>query len=346
MTQRLTIVKPDDWHLHLRDNEILNCVLPFSVERFGRAIIMPNLSPPVITYQDAKRYRERINAALTKKNNFTPLMTVYLTDYTDPKNVKIGIREKILTAVKLYPANATTNSAQGVTDWRNVRGVLSVLEAEQTPLLIHGEVTNPNIDIFDRELVFIEQILTPIISEFPGLKIVLEHITTEDAAAFVSEASDKIAATITPHHLVINRNAIFDGGIRPHMYCLPIAKRERHRLALRAAATSGNSSFFLGTDSAPHTIKSKQSECGCAGIFNAPNSLEIYAQVFDEENALDKFERFASINGTNFYGLKPNEETLTLFKALWQPIGHVQIKGIGEAILPFRPKGDIGWRLE
>ena len=241
MTKQLTIVKPDDWHLHLRDDEILKSVIPFTVERFGRAIIMPNLNPPVITYQDAKKYRSRIQAALPTDSNFHPLMTVYLTDHSDPINIQIGITDRVITAVKMYPANATTNSAQGVTDWRNVRKVLSVLEEEQTPLLIHGEVTDPNIDIFDRESVFIEQILTPMISEFPGLKIVLEHITTEEAAAFVSEVGNQIAATITPHHLVINRNAIFDGGIRPHMYCLPIAKRERHRLALRAAATSGNS---------------------------------------------------------------------------------------------------------
>ena len=345
MTDRLTIVKPDDWHLHLRDGEVLQAVLPYTANIFGRAIVMPNLQPPVVTSADAAGYLDRILAALPEKSNFRPLMTAYLTDNTDAEDIRIGAREGILTAVKLYPANATTNSAHGVTDWRITKNVLAAMEEEGLPLLIHGEVTDSEVDIFDREAVFIERILTPLCQDFPGLKIVLEHITTADGAAFVADSGLNIAATITPHHLMINRNAIFAGGIRPHMYCLPIAKRERHRLALRAAATSGDSSFFLGTDSAPHPISAKETDCGCAGIFNAPAAIELYAQVFAEEGALDRLEGFASLHGPAFYGLPANTETVTIEKTPWLAPGPVKIQDEGETILPFLSGEEISWKI-
>ena len=308
----LTIRQPDDWHLHLRDGAMLASVVNYTARQFGRAIVMPNLNPPVATVAAAKAYRERILAAVEPGLAFTPLMTCYLTDAIDAGEVERGFSEGIFTACKLYPAHATTNSAHGVTDIRNIYGILEVMQRIGMPLLVHGEVTDRHVDIFDREAVFIERILKKLMADFPALKVVFEHITTADAVAFVEAGGPNLAATITPHHLAINRNAMFENGIRPHFYCLPVAKREPHRLSLRKAAVSGSRKFFLGTDSAPHAAHDKESACGCAGIFNAPYALESYAAVFDEEGALDRLEAFASENGPNFYGLPLNEGTVTL----------------------------------
>lgn len=308
----LTIRRPDDWHVHLRDGAMLASVVNYTARQFGRAIVMPNLNPPVTTVAAAKTYRDRILAAVEPGLAFTPLMTCYLTDAIDAGEIERGFAEGVFTASKLYPAHATTNSAHGVTDIRNIYGALETMQRIGMPLLVHGEVTDRHVDIFDREAVFIERILKTLISDFPALKIVFEHITTADAVAFVEAAGPNIAATITPHHLAINRNAMFEGGIRPHFYCLPVAKREPHRLALRKAATSGSAKFFLGTDSAPHAAPDKESACGCAGIFNAPYALESYATVFEEEGALDRLEAFTSENGPKFYGLPLNEGTVTL----------------------------------
>jgi len=312
MTERITIRRPDDWHLHLRDGAMLKAVLPWTARQFARAIVMPNLQPPVTDGARASAYRERILAALPDGAAFEPLMTCYLTDRTDADDLARGHEKGVFTAAKLYPAGATTNSAQGVTDVANIRGVLARMERIGMPLLVHGEVTDPEVDIFDREVVFLERVLAPLRRDFPGLKVVLEHVTTEEGVAFVEGGGEGIAGTITPHHLIINRNALFAGGIRPHAYCLPVAKRERHRLALRRAATSGSARFFLGTDSAPHQIAAKESACGCAGIFNAPFAIEAYAAVFAAEGALERLEAFASVNGPRFYGLPLNEGTLTL----------------------------------
>jgi dihydroorotase len=309
---RLTIRQPDDWHVHLRDGAMMADVAGWTARQFARAIVMPNLSPPCSTTGDVAAYRARILAALPQSSTFTPLMTLYLTDATDPDDLEAGFALGVLTAAKLYPAHATTNSAHGVTDLRAIYPVLDRMQAIGMPLLVHGEVTTGEVDIFDREAVFIERVLTPTLRDFPALRVVFEHITTRDAAEFVAAAGDNVVATITPHHLQINRNAIFQGGIRPHMYCLPIAKREVHRLALRKAATSGSSKFFLGTDSAPHEVKTKENACGCAGIFNAPNAMEAYAMVFEEEGALDKLEAFASEHGPQFYGLPLNEAWIVL----------------------------------
>ena len=280
MTDRLTIRRPDDWHVHLRDGDMLRAVAPCTARQFARAIVMPNLSPPVVTVEAAKEYRERIFAAVDPALGFTPLMTCYLTDDIAPAEVVRGTEESVFTAAKLYPANATTNSAHGVTDVRGIYPVLEAMQRAGLPLLVHGEVTDPEVDIFDREAVFIERVMQPLIRNFPELRVVFEHITTREAADFVRDGPDTLAATITPHHLQFSRSAIFDGGIRPHMYCLPILKRERHRQALRSAATGGSPRFFLGTDSAPHARSAKESACGCAGIFNAPHALEHYAEVF------------------------------------------------------------------
>jgi len=309
---RLCIRQPDDWHLHLRDGEMLKAVAGYTARQFGRAIIMPNLAPPVTTVAAAEAYRERIMAAIPVGLEFTPLMTCYLTDTTDPDETERGFSAGVFTGCKLYPANATTNSAHGVTDIKNIYPVLEAMQRIGMPLLVHGEVTDRDIDIFDREAVFIERVLTPVLADFPALKIVFEHITTSEAVAFVEAAGPNVGATITPHHLAYNRNAMFEGGIRPHMYCLPVIKRENHRLALRAAATSGSPKFFLGTDSAPHARDKKEAACGCAGIFGAPYALESYAQTFDEEGALDKLEAFASVNGANFYGLPLNDGCVVL----------------------------------
>jgi dihydroorotase len=309
---RLTLRQPDDWHVHLRDGAMLADVAGPTARQFARAIIMPNLAPPCATTADVAAYRGRIIAALPGVSTFTPLMTLYLTDATDPADLETGFALGVLTAAKLYPANATTNSAHGVSDLRGIYPVLDRMQEIGMPLLVHGEVTGAEVDIFDREAVFIERVLVPTLRDFPELRVVFEHITTKQAADFVESATENVAATITPHHLQINRNAIFAGGIRPHAYCLPIAKREVHRLALRKAATGGSPKFFLGTDSAPHEVKTKETACGCAGIFNAPHALETYAMVFDEEGALDRLEGFASINGPRFYGLPVNEARVVL----------------------------------
>jgi dihydroorotase len=324
---------------------MLRCVVPFTARQMGRAIIMPNLVPPVITVADAIAYRDRILAAVPAGLDFTPLMTCYLTDNTDPDEVVAGYRDGIFTAIKLYPANATTNSDYGVTSWDNIRPVLARLERIGMPLLIHGEEGAAEIDIFDREAVFIDRVLSWMTRDYPDLRIVLEHITTEEGASFVGEAGANIAATITPHHLMINRNALLAGGMRPHMYCLPVAKRERHRLALREAATSGNASYFLGTDSAPHPVSAKETDCGCAGIFNAPNAIELYAQVFDEESALDKLEKFASLNGPSFYGLPPNEGTITLTREPVDVVPAVTVDALGETLRPFLAGEKLDWSI-
>ena len=339
----ITIRRPDDWHLHFRDGATMQAVVPHTARQFARAIVMPNLSPPVTTTAMAAAYRERIMAAVPEGMDFTPLMTAYLTDDTDPDDLARGFESGVLTAAKLYPAGATTNSASGVTDVRRIEGVLERMADIGMPLCVHGEVTSAEIDIFDREAVFIERVLQPLVERLPDLRVIFEHITTRQAVDFVDQSSDNVAATITPQHLHINRNAILVGGIRPHMYCLPVAKREEHRLALRKAATSGSAKYFLGTDSAPHHRHAKESDCGCAGIFNAPFALESYLAVFDEENALDRFEGFASLNGPRFYRLPVNEETITLERSETRVPGEVE--GGGEPVVPFHAGETLGWRL-
>src|SRR5712672_19137 len=342
-TDTLTLRRPDDWHVHLRDGEMLAAVLSFTARQFGRAVVMPNLLPPVSTVAAARAYRERIVAALPAGAVFEPLMTCYLTDATDPQEIATGYEEGVFTAVKLYPARATTNSAFGVTDYDRISPVLERMAALGMPLLIHGEVTDPEVDVFDREAVFIDRVLDPLRRRLPELRIVLEHVTTEEAVAYVESGGPNVAATITAHHLIINRNAIFQGGIRPHLYCLPIAKRETHRRALRHAATSGNPAFFLGTDSAPHAIPTKETACGCAGIFTAASALELYAEVFEEEGALDRFEAFASLNGPAFYRLPPNEQQITIRREPWTVPDMI---GEGElAVAPFRAGETLRWRL-
>ena len=341
--ESITLRRPDDWHVHLRDGAMLEAVLPFTARTFARAIIMPNLVPPVTTVAAAEAYRRRILAALPKASRFTPLKTAYLTDDSDPGEIERGYRSGVFAAVKLYPARATTNSAQGVTDMARVARVLERMAAIGMPLLIHGEVTDADVDVFDREAVFIERVLTPLMRRLPELKIVLEHITTRDAADFVAGAGANLAATITPHHLLINRNALFAGGLRPHMYCLPVAKRETHRLALRRAAVSGSPKFFLGSDTAPHPVADKERDCGCAGIFAAPAALEIYAGTFAEEQALDRFEAFASLNGPRFYGLPVNEERITLARRPWRVPQEVAT-GAGP-LHPFLAGEEVGWQL-
>ena len=339
----ITIRRPDDWHLHFRDGATMQAVVPHTARQFARAIVMPNLSPPVTTTAMAAAYRERIVAAVPEGVDFTPLMTAYLTDDTDPDDLARGFESGVLTAAKLYPAGATTNSASGVTDVRRIDRVLERMADIGMPLCVHGEVTSAEIDIFDREAVFIERVLQPLVERLPDLRVIFEHITTRQAVDFVDQSSDNVAATITPQHLHINRNAILVGGIRPHMYCLPVAKREEHRLALRKAATSGSAKYFLGTDSAPHHRHAKESDCGCAGIFNAPFALESYLAVFDEENALDRFEGFASLNGPRFYRLPVNEGTITLERSETRVPGEVE--GGGEPVVPFHAGETLGWRL-
>ncbi|MDF2604756.1 dihydroorotase [Sphingomonas sp.] len=343
MTDRLTIRRPDDWHVHLRDGAMLQLVAPYTARQFARAIIMPNLTPPVTTADAARAYRDRIMAALPAGSDFTPLMTCYLTDGADPDAIAAAHADGVFTACKLYPAHATTNSAHGVTDIFALAPVLERMQAIGMPLLIHGEVTDKDIDIFDREAVFIDRTLRRLVVDFPALKIVMEHITTREAADYVAEAPDTVAATITPQHLLINRNAIFDGGIRPHAYCLPVAKREQHRLAVRKAAVSGSAKFFLGTDSAPHVAAAKETSCGCAGIFNAPYALESYIRVFDEEGALDRFEAFVSENGARFYGLPLNEGTITL-ERVDQTVPD-RIGNDTESVVPFHAGETLGWRV-
>ena len=339
----ITIRRPDDWHLHFRDGATMRAVVPHTARQFARAIVMPNLSPPVTTTAMAAAYRERIMAAVPEGVDFTPLMTAYLTDDTDPDDLARGFESGVLTAAKLYPAGATTNSASGVTDVRRIDRVLERMAQIGMPLCVHGEVTSAEIDIFDREAVFIERVLQPLTERLPDLRVIFEHITTRQAVDFVDSSGDHVAATITPQHLHINRNAILVGGIRPHMYCLPVAKREEHRLALRKAATSGSAKYFLGTDSAPHHRHAKESDCGCAGIFNAPYALESYLAVFDEENALDRFEGFASLNGPRFYRLPVNDGTITLERGETPVPGEVD--GGGELVVPFHAGETLGWRL-
>ncbi|MGJ8545160.1 MAG: dihydroorotase [Sulfitobacter sp.] len=315
MTQTMTLPRPDDWHLHLRDGDMLRAVLPHSAAHFGRAIIMPNLVPPVVTAADAERYRDRILAALPDGADFTPLMTLYLTENTDPEDVAAAHASGLVHAVKLYPAGATTNSASGVSNFDKVAPVFEKMSQIGLPLCVHGEVTDPDIDIFDREAVFIDRVLDPIRRRHQGLRVVMEHITTSDAVDYASAQGDDLGATITTHHLVINRNHILAGGIKPHYYCLPVAKRETHRLALRRAATSGHARFFLGTDSAPHTDANKLLPCGCAGCFTAPNTMSILAEVFEQDGALDNLEHFAARNGPGFYRLPVNEAQITLTRS-------------------------------
>ncbi|MEP5630555.1 MAG: dihydroorotase [Tateyamaria sp.] len=310
----LTIARPDDWHLHLRDGAMMRAVLPHTAQHFARAIIMPNLVPPVVTGAQALAYRDRILAALPEGMDFAPLMTLYLTEDTDPDDVEAAHASGLVKAVKLYPAGATTNSASGVADFGKIRDTLDRMAKIGLPLCVHGEVTDGDVDIFDREAVFIDRVLDPLRRATPGLRVVMEHITTSNAVDYARAQDDTLAATITTHHLVINRNHILAGGIKPHYYCLPVAKREEHRLALRNAATSGETRFFLGTDSAPHTDANKLLPCGCAGCFTAPNTMAILAQVFEEDAALDHLETFTSRNGPNFYGLPVNDTTITLTK--------------------------------
>jgi dihydroorotase len=340
---RLTIRRPDDWHVHLRDGAMLDAVAPWTARQFARAIVMPNLVPPIISVACAEAYRTRILAALPTGTDFTPLMTCYLVDRAEPAELVRGFEEKIWVAAKLYPAHATTNSFYGVTDIRTLHSALEAMQRIGMPLLVHGEVTDPDVDIFDREAVFIDRVLAGLVRDFPALKIVFEHITTAEAVAFVEGGAPNVAATVTPQHLILNRNAIFAGGIRPHAYCLPVAKRERHRLAVRRAATSGSPKFFLGTDSAPHAQEKKEAACGCAGIFNAPFALEAYAGVFDEEGALDRLEGFASEHGPRFYGLPLNEGNVAMEQA--EVLVPDSLPAAGTSVVPFLAGETLGWRF-
>lgn len=335
--QSLTIRRPDDWHVHLRDGEMLRKVVPYTARQFARAIVMPNLVPPITTVEAAETYRDRIREAAGP--GFEPLMTCYLTDQTSADDLERGQKEGAWIAAKLYPAGATTNSASGVTDIRNIYPALERMQSIGMVLCVHGEVTDPDVDVFDREAVFIDRVLSQIALDLPALKIVFEHITTAEAVAFVEGSGANVGATVTPQHLMINRNAIFAGGLRPHAYCLPVAKREKHRRAVRKATTSGSAKFFLGTDSAPHAREAKESACGCAGIFNAPHALESYATVFEEESALDKLEAFASINGAHFYGLPVNEETVTLERT------EQRVPNAIEGLVPFHAGETLRWSV-
>jgi dihydroorotase len=339
----ITIIRPDDWHLHLRDGATMASVLPHSARQFGRAIVMPNLKPPVTTVAAAEAYRSRILAALPAGLKFEPLMTLYLTNNTNPDEIRRAVDSGFVHAVKLYPAGATTNSDAGVTDLKNCYKTLEVMQELDLPFLVHGEVTDPEVDVFDREAVFIERVMRPLRKDFPELKVVFEHITTRQAAEYVAEAEGPIAATITAHHLLYNRNEIFKGGIRPHYYCLPILKREEHRLALMTAATSGDERFFLGTDSAPHAQGAKEHACGCAGCYTALHAMELYAEAFERAGALDKLEAFASLNGPAFYGLEPNADTITLLREQWTlpatlPLGELEV-------VPLNAGETINWKM-
>lgn len=317
-TNSISITRPDDWHLHVRDGEVLKNIVPFTARVFGRAIIMPNLVPPVTSVAQALSYRQRILDAVPDSCHFEPLMTLYLTDNTRPDTIHEAADSQQIHGVKLYPAGATTNSDAGVTDIRNCYRTLEAMQEHGLPLLVHGEVTRPDVDIFDREKVFIDEVLQPLKNDFPALKVVFEHITTREATEFVMAADATVAATITPQHLLYNRNAIFKGGIRPHYYCLPVLKRETHREALARVATSGSEKFFLGTDSAPHARHRKENACGCAGVFSAPLAIELYTRFFDQQQALDKLEAFASFNGADFYGLPRNRDRIQLVKKNWE----------------------------
>jgi dihydroorotase len=339
----ITIRRPDDWHVHLRDGAMLKAVLPFTAAQFARGIIMPNLVPPVTTVTAAAAYRDRILAARPLGSDFQPLMTCYLTDTISPDEIEKGHAEGVWVAAKLYPAGATTNAHHGVTNIVGISRVLERMEKIGMPVLIHGEATDPAIDIFDREAVFMEQSLLPLLKRHAGLKVVVEHVTTAETADIVRAHSPRVAGTITPHHLVINRTSIFQGGLRPHLYCLPVAKRERHRQALRKAATSGSSCFFIGTDTAPHLKSLKEAACGCAGIFVGAVALQTYVQVFDEENALDRFESFASLNGAQFYGVKPNSGTMVLKRQPGRVIPSVAVDG--DEVLVFRGGENLAWSI-
>lgn len=340
---RITITTPDDWHLHVRDGEALRSVVPFTARQFNRAIIMPNLTPPVTTTEQALAYRQRILEAVPEGLVFEPLMTLYLTDNTPPEEIARAKASGHVHGVKLYPAGATTNSQSGVTDISLCEAALEAMQREGLPLLVHGEVTHDNVDIFDREAVFIEEVLAPLVTRFPELRVVFEHITTADAAAYVLDAPHNVAATITAHHLLLNRNDLLVGGIRPHNYCLPVLKRERHRLALVEAATSGNSKFFLGTDSAPHSRNTKEHACGCAGCFTAPTAIELYAQAFDDVGQLGRLEAFASHFGPDFYGLPRNTGTLALQRRTWQlPASYAYMD---EDIVPFMAGEQLAWSV-
>lgn len=339
----ISIIRPDDWHTHLRDGEALELTVADSARYFGRSIVMPNLLPPVTSSQLAAEYRDRILSYRPEGSNWHPLMTIYLTDNTDCDDLAAGFDAGVITACKLYPAGATTNSDSGVTDIHKLAGVFDTMQAKGIPLLVHGEVTSSDIDLFDREAVFIERHLEPLIKNFPELKVVMEHITTRDSVEFVKESSDYLAATITAHHLMYNRNHMLVGGIRPHLYCLPILKRNIHQEALIKAATTGSSKFFLGTDSAPHTLANKENACGCAGCYTAHAALELYAEIFEQQNALDQLEGFASLHGPDFYGMERNKDRIELAKQEWQvdkllPLG-------SESLKPIRAGERISWTV-
>ena len=345
MTQTVILPRPDDWHLHLRDGDMLAAVLPETSRDFARAIIMPNLVPPVVTGDQARAYRDRILAALPEGDDFTPLMTLYLTEDTDPNDLAAAYESGLIRAVKLYPAGATTNSASGVRNFENVRPVLERMAEIGCPLCVHGEVTTADVDIFDREAVFIETILDPLRRSIPGLCVVMEHITTKDGVDYALSADDTLGATITTHHLIINRNHILVGGIKPHYYCLPVAKRETHRLALRKAATSGNKRFFLGTDSAPHLDHLKEHACGCAGCFTATNTMPLLAHVFEEDGALENLRKFACENGPAFYGMPVNDGTLTLTKQDAPVSFPSKIETPNGPVTVFDPGFDVFWKV-
>ncbi len=340
----LTITRPDDWHLHLRDGAVLAAVLPDSARQFARAIVMPNLRPPVTSTEMALEYRARILAALPKGMHFEPLMTLYLTDNTGAEEIKTAKVSGLIHGVKLYPAGATTNSDAGVSHLDQCTKALEAMQRLGLPLLVHAEVTDSDVDVFDRERVFIERHMIPLLKKFPALKVVFEHITTKDAVDFVTNAPSNLAATITAHHLLLNRNDMFKGGIQPHHYCLPILKREEHRLALVQAATSGNPKFFLGTDSAPHAKHTKEAACGCAGMYTAHTAMELYAEVFDTANALDKLEGFASFYGADFYGLLRNQQQLTLVKQSWKVPESLPFDGV-DVLVPLRAGQTVAWKM-
>ncbi len=343
MSAILTLPQPDDWHLHLRDAELLNSVVPFSARQFSRALVMPNLQPPVTTCEQALAYRQRILAAVPSGQAFNPLMTLYLTDRTNPLDITHAALSEFILAAKLYPAGATTHSEAGVTAIERIEPVLDAMQEHGLVLCVHGEATHASVDVFDREAAFIEQILTPLVQRFPTLKVVLEHITTREAVEFVENSPAHIAATITPQHLLYNRNTLFQGGLRPHYYCLPVIKRETHRQALLTAATSGNPKFFLGTDSAPHRRQDKESACGCAGCFSAPAALELYAEAFEHAGALDRLAGFASHYGADFYGVARNTATVTLVRENWQ--GPEAIPCNGDTVIPLAAGDTLSWRL-
>jgi len=341
--RHITLIRPDDWHVHFRDGAVLDNVVPATARRFGRAIVMPNLVPPVRTVEEAGAYRDRILRKLPKDSDFEPLMTLYLTDSTSTADIEAAANSGLVRAVKLYPAGATTNSDSGVTDLDGRDAVLTAMAQAGLPLLIHGEVVGAEVDVFDREKAFIDEVLGALVERHSTLKVVFEHITTADAVEFVSMASAQVGATITAHHLLMNRNAIFAGGLNPHHYCLPVLKREKHRVALVEAATGGDPKFFLGTDSAPHAKSAKENACGCAGMYTAHAALELYAESFDEAGALDRLEAFASLHGPAFYGMAPNEDQVSLERQTWRVPDTYRFAD--EELVPFRAGADIGWRL-